>query len=59
MNNPSWRCILFFDPSGPMMHYSRGLLTISDLNPQLETKWTMSRFEMLRLGWRCIIASLR
>lgn len=51
--------ILFFDPSGPMMHYHSGLLTISDLNPQLETRWTMSRWEMVKLGFRCVLAAVR
>ena len=56
--NRSWRSVLFFHPSGPMMHYHAGLLTISDLNPEMETRWTMSRTEMLRLGLRCIVAAL-
>lgn len=50
---------LFFHPTGPMMHYRDGMLKVSDLNPEVSTQWYMSRLEMLRLGWRCIVAGLR
>jgi hypothetical protein len=49
---------LFWHPTGPMLRYREGLLHVSDLNPQIETQWTMTRWEMLRLGWRCIMAAL-
>lgn len=57
--NRSWRSILFFDPSGPMMHYNVGLLTISDLNPENEIRWAMSRWEMAKLGFHCLVAAAR
>ena len=53
---------LFFDPSGPYVAYeysAGGVLHIQDLNPELKTKWTMSRWELFRFGWRCIAAALR
>lgn len=50
---------LFFHPTGPMVRYSNGLLSVSDLNPEINTKWTMSRTEMLVFGWRCIWAALK
>lgn len=50
---------LFYEPCGPLMTYRDGALKISDLNPEVATKWQMSRWEMLCLGWRCIVASLR
>ena len=58
MSNRSWRSILFYDPCGPMLHYAAGVLTVSDLNPQIETKWTVSRAELFRIGWRCIVAAI-
>ena len=50
---------LLFRNWGPMMHYHNGLLKVSDLNPEIETQWRMSRWEMLALGWRCLVAACR
>lgn len=50
---------LFWNQSGPLMKYAEGTLHIEDLNPEMQTRWRMSRGEMFRLGWRCIVASLR
>lgn len=50
---------LFYEPCGPMMFYRNGMLVVSDLNPEVATKWTMSRWEMFKLGWRCIAASAK
>lgn len=50
---------LYFNQCGPLIQYDGRLLYVEDLNPQIETRWTMSRGEMLRLGWRCIRAALR
>lgn len=51
--------ILFCDPTGPSLTYSDGVLHVSDLNPRIETRWRMTRWDMLKLGWRCIKAALR
>lgn len=50
---------LFWHPTGPLLKYQAGTLHVEDLNPELKTKWRMSRLEMARLGWRCIVAALR
>lgn len=55
---------LFWHPTGPLLKYVRGkfdegTLHVEDLNPQIATKWQMSRGEMLKLGARCIWAALR
>jgi hypothetical protein len=50
---------LFFDHSGPLVTYDHGILQIEDLNPSNKITWRVSRVEMWRLGWRCIVASLR
>lgn len=49
---------LFWHPSGPLLTYRHGFLDISDLNPEIETRWRMSRWEMFKLGLRCLIASV-
>lgn len=50
---------LFFHPTGPMMHYRDGLLKVSDLNPEVNTQWRMSRWEMVKTGFRFLIAAAR
>ena len=50
---------LLFRNWGPLVQYRAGTLHISDLNPEINTKWQMGRMEMLRLGWRCIVAAFR
>jgi hypothetical protein len=50
--------LLFYDPTGPLIQYADGMIEIHDLNPEIYTCWRMSRMEMLRLGWRCILAAL-
>lgn len=49
---------LFFDPTGPVMRYADGALHIADLNPEVRMLWRVSRTQMLRLGWRCMLAAL-
>ena len=34
-------------------------LYIEDLNPEVAVKWRVSRGRMFKLGWRCIVASIR
>lgn len=50
--------IIFTDETGPLVRYDGSLLTISDLNPEIETRWRMSRFEMVRFGIRALLAAL-
>jgi hypothetical protein len=49
---------LYFNETGPLIRYADGLLYVEDLNPQIETKWCMSRKEMLLCGWKFIRAAL-
>lgn len=49
---------LFWHGTGPLMRYQAGILHIADLNPEMQTNWRMSRGEMFRLGWRCIVAAV-
>jgi hypothetical protein len=48
---------LFWDAAGPLLKYEQGVLHISDLNPEVKTRWMVSRWEMFRLGLRCIAAA--
>jgi len=48
---------LFWRPCGPLLRYKAGVLHIEDLNPQVSTKWRMSRWEMFRLSMRCLRAA--
>lgn len=51
--------ILFWHPAGPLLMYVNGVLHVEDLNQQVQTCWRMSRVEMFKLGWRCLIAAVR
>jgi hypothetical protein len=37
---------IFWHPTGPLVKYKSGLLYIENLNPEMKTKWRMSRAEM-------------
>jgi len=50
---------LFFRHTGEMLRYGGGTLHIADLNPEIATKWRMSRMEMLRVGLKFIVAAIR
>ena len=50
---------LFWHPTGPLLKYGDGTLYVEDLNPQIKTRWRMSRWAMLALGWKCVIAAMR
>lgn len=51
--------LLFHDAAGPQLVYRHDFLEINDLNPEARIRWRMTRAELFRLGWRCIVASLR
>ena len=42
-----------------MIDYHNGVLRISDLNPEAEIKFRISRAEILKIGLRAIIAAMR
>lgn len=51
--------ILYMHPTGPMLRVdSEHVLHIDDLNPELQTKWRMSRWELFALGWRMMVAAI-
>lgn len=51
--------LLYMHPTGPMMRVdSEHVLYIDDLNPEIKTKWRMSRWELAGLGWRMMMAAI-
>lgn len=50
---------LFWDATGPLLRYGRGVLHVEDLNPEMRTHWAMTRWEIFRIGLRCIWAAIR
>jgi hypothetical protein len=50
---------LFWHQTGPLLKYADGMLYFEDLNPEVKTRLRMSRKEMLKLGWHCIVAALK
>jgi hypothetical protein len=49
---------IYSDKTGPLLRYEKDTLCIEDLNPQIKTRWRMSRSEMVRIGLRCIWAAI-
>lgn len=49
---------LFWMPEGPMMKYEHATLKIFDLNPKAEIRWRFTRWEIFRLGLKCLWASV-
>jgi hypothetical protein len=50
---------IYMDQTGPLVEYKNGVLHIEDLNPHQLMRWQMTRSEMLRFGWRCLVAAVR
>lgn len=50
--------ILFSDQTGPLIRYQDGMLEVEDLNPQVSTRWKMSRGEMFRFALSCLKAAI-
>jgi len=49
---------LFWSEAGPLVKYDGDFIYIEDLNPHIETKWRMSRWEMFVFGIKAIKSSL-
>jgi len=45
---------LFWHSTGPLIRYEHGVLRVESLNPEKAVRFRMSRWEMFRLGWRCL-----
>jgi hypothetical protein len=49
---------IFSDHAGPLLQYQHGVLLIEDLNPQMKTRWRMSRRERFMVGLRFIASAM-
>ncbi len=49
--------VLYWNECGPWVAYD-GMLHVQDLNPEVKTKWKMSRWDMIKLGFKCIRAAI-
>lgn len=50
---------LFWHKTGPAIHFDGEYLHVEDLNPEVETEWRMSRWELMVMGFKAIYAALR
>jgi hypothetical protein len=51
--------VLYWRKAGPRIAYDvTGSLLIDDLNPKAHLRWTLTRWELHKLGWRMIWASI-
>lgn len=50
---------LYWHQTGPLLRWNGTRFEVEDLNPEVKTGWTMTRWEMFRLGLRCILVSIR
>ncbi len=50
---------IFWANWGPLLRYQQGFLDIEDLNPEIKTRWRMSRWEMIKVGFRFMVAALK
>ena len=53
------RTTLYMHEAGPLIRYLGGMLIIETLNPETKVKWRMSRLDMVKMGWCCIVAGVR
>lgn len=49
---------IFSHSTGPLVRYEDGLLKIDDLNPEVKTKWRMSRWEMVKFAARSLWSAI-
>lgn len=50
---------LLFTQDGPLLRFDGRLVHVEDINPHWETKWNLTRWEMVKLGARLIVAAIR
>jgi len=51
--------LIHFDKAGPMMKYVLGVLVISDLNPEASLTWRLKRWQMMKIGFRFLLAAIK
>lgn len=48
--------IIYWHKTGPLLVYQNGVLHIEDLNPELKTKWALTRLERFGIGIRFLLS---
>ncbi len=48
----------FMDRTGPLLRYEDGILRVEDLNPEIRTRWRMTRRERFVVGLRFVLSAL-
>ncbi len=54
---PMPREVLLWMQEGPYLRFDGDTFYIDDLNPEVSIRWKLSRWEVLRLGCRCMLAA--
>jgi hypothetical protein len=49
---------IFLDHCGPLLRYENGVLRVEDLNPEIKTRWRLSRAERVMIGLRFIVSAI-
>ena len=49
---------LWWDPTGPRFGWDHSTLYISDLNPEINIMWSMTRWELAKIGLLMLRAAL-
>ena len=49
---------IFLDHAGPLLRYENGALRVEDLNPEIKTRWRLSRRERLLIGLKFIASAV-
>jgi hypothetical protein len=50
--------IIYWDPQGPAIYYHWGYLYVDHLDRQLRIEWPVSRFALIKIGIRAILAAI-
>ena len=51
--------IIFCHPTGPLLRFRDGVLEVEDLNPEIKTKWRMTRTERFYAGFRLMLSAMK
>lgn len=53
--------MIYFDNAGPVIRYwgRDRMLHICDLNPETELRWKVTRWELVKIGLRCLLHAVK
>ncbi len=58
MKSKSIPSTIYIDETGPYICYSKDNLEIHDLNPQIDIRWRISKWELFKIGCKAIFYSI-